>query len=165
MLRVVLLSTEAATPKRPSHRSIAVDSPRILGISYERERFWLQAAARYESGTPVEVNAANLSALRQRPGVDRVDLGRGRVKPRAVVDIAAGLRLLRLGPVAVEAQLDAVNVMNAAYAFNFGNPFSGTHFGPPRTLALKLRLCSAGSGATPGSAAESARRMGGPLSE
>jgi outer membrane receptor protein involved in Fe transport len=137
----------------------------VLGISYERERFWLQAAARYESGTPVEVNAANLPTLRQRPGVDRVDLGRGRVKPRGVLDIAVGLRLLRLGPLAVEAQLDAVNVLNAAYAFNFGNPFSGTHFGPPRALVLKLRLCSAGSGAKPGSAAESAGRMGGPLSE
>ena len=37
---------------------------------------------------------------------------------------------------------EAQNVTDAAYAFNFGNPFSGTHFGPPRTFALKVRLGS-----------------------
>ena len=32
------------------------------------------------------------------------------------------------------------NLANARYAFNFGNPFSGTHFGAPRSAAFGLRL-------------------------
>jgi hypothetical protein len=54
---------------------------------------------------------------------------------------------LRLDRVALEAHLEALNVTDAAFAFNFGNPFSGTHFGPPRTFALKLRLSSIDPGA------------------
>jgi outer membrane receptor protein involved in Fe transport len=115
----------------------------VFGVRYEREgSFWLQATGRYESGTPVEVSASTLQDLRERPGVERVDLAGGRVKPRAVLDFVAGVRLLRLGRVALEARLEAQNVTDAAYAFNFGNPFSGTHFGPPRTFAVKLRLSS-----------------------
>jgi outer membrane receptor protein involved in Fe transport len=115
----------------------------VFGVSYEREGgLWLQATGRYQSGTPVDVAADQLEELRSRPGVDRVDLARGRVKPRAVLDLVAGLRLLRLGRLALEARLEALNVTDAAFAFNFGNPFSGTHFGPPRTFALKLRLGS-----------------------
>ncbi|HSB61667.1 MAG TPA: TonB-dependent receptor [Vicinamibacteria bacterium] len=123
-----------------------------LGVSLERERFWLQASGRYESGTPLEALGGEAEELRERPGADRVDITRGRVKPRTVVDFAAGLRLLRLGSLALEARVEALNVTDAAYAFNFGNPFSGTHFGPPRTFALKLRLASVEPGAASASA-------------
>jgi len=34
----------------------------------------------------------------------------------------------------------ALNVFDQRYAYNFGNPFSGTHFGAPRTLSLAVRL-------------------------
>jgi hypothetical protein len=34
----------------------------------------------------------------------------------------------------------ALNLFNARYAYNFGNPFSGTHFGAPRTLSLAIRF-------------------------
>jgi len=126
----------------------------VFGLSYEREGgFWLEATGRYESGTPVEVSADKLEELGRRPGADRVDLGRGRVKPRAVLDLMAGLRLVRLGRLSLEARLEALNVTDAAYAFNFGNPFSGTHFGPPRTFAVHLRLGSMEAGAGPGKAA------------
>ena len=33
-----------------------------------------------------------------------------------------------------------LNLTDARYAFNFGNPFSGTHFGAPRTFRLDLKL-------------------------
>ena len=32
-----------------------------------------------------------------------------------------------------------LNLTNAEWAYNFGNPFSGTHFGPGRTIQIGLR--------------------------
>ena len=40
----------------------------------------------------------------------------------------------------LSARLTMLNITNRAYAFNFGNPFSGTHFGAPRTLLVELRM-------------------------
>jgi outer membrane receptor protein involved in Fe transport len=34
----------------------------------------------------------------------------------------------------------AENLTNQTYAFNFGNPFSGTHFGAPRRVGLTVRV-------------------------
>jgi hypothetical protein len=31
-----------------------------------------------------------------------------------------------------------LNAFNRRYAFNFGNPFSGTHFGAPRQFRVDL---------------------------
>jgi hypothetical protein len=112
----------------------------LLGLSYQRGSFWVSATGRYESGTPVEVD---LDELLSRPGADRVDFATGRVKPRTVFDLAAGIRLLQFGSLAVEAGAQVLNLTDEAYAYNFGNPFSGTHFGPPRTFTFKLRLASA----------------------
>ena len=78
-----------------------------------------------------------------RPGADRVNFETGRVKPRTVFDLAAGVSVARLGAMTLSASAEVLNLTDAEYAFNFGNPFSGTHFGPPRTFALKLRLASA----------------------
>ena len=39
----------------------------------------------------------------------------------------------------LSARLSVLNVANQAYAFNFGNPFSGTHFGAGRTMLASLR--------------------------
>jgi outer membrane receptor protein involved in Fe transport len=33
-----------------------------------------------------------------------------------------------------------LNLTDARYAFNFGNPFSGTHFGPGRTVQVGGRV-------------------------
>jgi outer membrane receptor for ferric coprogen and ferric-rhodotorulic acid len=33
-----------------------------------------------------------------------------------------------------------MNLFDDRYAYNFGNPFSGTHFGAPRTLSVAARL-------------------------
>jgi outer membrane receptor protein involved in Fe transport len=30
------------------------------------------------------------------------------------------------------------NITDQTYAFNFGNPFSGTHFGAPRRFGMSL---------------------------
>jgi hypothetical protein len=139
-----LLDVGPGTRFTPDHdqRHVAV-----FGLSYERaERLWLRASGRYESGTPLEADTDEQEELRERPGFDRVDLGRGRVKPRFVFDCSAGVRLARWGRFGVEAYVEALNLFDAAYAFNFGNPFSGTHFGAPRTFAVKVRFASLENG-------------------
>ena len=121
----------------------------VFGLNYQRRGFWAAATCRYQSGTPVEVDPDELAGLEGEPGADRVDLQAGRTKPRTVVDLSAGVRLFRMGSATVEAGAEVLNLTDAAYAFNFGNPFSGTHFGPPRTFAFKLRVLTGDHAGSP----------------
>jgi TonB dependent receptor/Carboxypeptidase regulatory-like domain len=106
-------------------------------------RWAATAQARYASGTPVELGDLDdddAEELAERPGAELVDFDRGRVTPRLVVDLSASLRLRRTtwGEIGIAASL--LNAFNRAYAFNFGNPFSGTHFGAPRQIRADLRI-------------------------
>lgn len=97
--------------------------------------------ARYASGTPLEVGELDdddLAELLDRPGADLIDVDRGRVKPRLVVDVTASARLLRAGRGQLSLGASVLNAFNRRYAFNFGNPFSGTHFGAPRQFRVDL---------------------------
>ena len=38
------------------------------------------------------------------------------------------------------SRASALNLFDARYAYNFGNPFSGTHFGAPRTFSVTARV-------------------------
>lgn len=112
------------------------------GLSYEIDGlgFWISAAGRYRSGTPLELEEDQFGELAQRPGADLVDFEAGRVKPYAVFDVQAGQRLLRRRGAELSARASVLNLGNTRYAFNFGNPFSGTHFGAPRSFRFDLRL-------------------------
>ena len=110
------------------------------GLSYEAAGFSAFLSGRYESGTPLEVGDETLDELRSRPGAERVDFDAERVKPRVLFNLTVGKRVVRAGRFDLRAELAVLNLTDAAYAFNFGNPFSGTHFGPPRTLAAKIRV-------------------------
>ncbi len=46
----------------------------------------------------------------------------------------------------MQAQLDLQNIANRKFIYNFGNPFSRTHFGHPRPWADGLNSSSVGSG-------------------
>jgi outer membrane receptor for Fe3+-dicitrate len=112
------------------------------GIGYENDRLglWVALDGRYRSGTPLELDEEGLSELAERPGADLVDLQTGSVKPYTVFDLQAGQRLLRRRGIELSARAAVLNVTNARYAFNFGNPFSGTHFGAPRSFRVDLGL-------------------------
>jgi hypothetical protein len=69
-----------------------------------------------------------------------VDFERGRVRPRIVVDAAVAQSLKRLARAELSVRLLVLNLFNRQYAFNFGNPFSGTHFGARRAVRVELRL-------------------------
>ncbi|MEP7117397.1 MAG: hypothetical protein ABI880_07440, partial [Acidobacteriota bacterium] len=101
------------------------------------------ARARYASGTPVELGDLDddeAAALASRPGAHLIDLDRGRVKPRLVVDVTTSRRLRCTSWGAVTVRASVQNAFGRAYAFNFGNPFSGTHFGAPLTFRLDAQL-------------------------
>jgi outer membrane receptor protein involved in Fe transport len=109
--------------------------------SYENARgLWIAASGRYRTGPPLEVADEERDELRERPGADLVDFEQGRVRPYATLDLQAGQRLVRRGRLELSARAAVLNLTGARYAFNFGNPFSGTHFGAPRGFRLDLRL-------------------------
>lgn len=111
-------------------------------VSYEdgRRRLWVAVGGRYRSGTPLGVTEEELAELAERPGADLVDFERKRVKPYAVFDVQAGKRLIRRQRVELSVRASVLNLTGARYAFNFGNPFSGTHFGARRGVRVDLRL-------------------------
>jgi hypothetical protein len=112
-----------------------------FGVSYDHERFgtsW-SLAGRYESGTPLEVDDDDLDDLEERPGAELVDFDRGRVKPRTVLDLSLTQRLVRGRRVDFDLRFALLNMTGERWAYNFGNPFSGTHFGPGRTFQIRAR--------------------------
>ncbi len=113
-----------------------------FGASYDRDASGFSAAVtgRYESGTPLEVEEEAIDELRERPGASLVDFERGRVKPRAVFDVSVSQRLWRRGGVDLSLRAGVLNLTGRRWAYNFGNPFSGTHFGPGRTAQVGARL-------------------------
>lgn len=108
--------------------------------SHARSGLWTSFSGIYESGVPIEVDPDRLQGLQSLPGADLVDLGRGRVKPWAVFGLSSGLDLSRDARVAVSLQLDIQNLFNSRFVYNFGNPFSGTHFGYPRLWSGRLKF-------------------------
>jgi hypothetical protein len=104
-------------------------------------RMSLTATARYESGTPIELDdEEEADELASRPGAELVDFERGRVEPRFLVSVAAQLPLWRGERAAAQLRASILNLFDERYAYNFGNPFSGTHFGAPRTLTVGVRV-------------------------
>jgi TonB dependent receptor/Carboxypeptidase regulatory-like domain len=113
-------------------------------LSYEdaRRGLWLALGGRYRTGTPLEVSENELAGLVDRPGAELVDFDAERTKAYFLVDAHVGQRLLRGRGVELSARASVTNLTGTRYAFNFGNPFSGTHFGAPRTARVDLRLAS-----------------------
>ncbi|MGH9372482.1 MAG: hypothetical protein ACRD15_13200, partial [Vicinamibacterales bacterium] len=113
-----------------------------FGVMYDANDrgFWASLTGRYESGTPLEIDEEELDELRERPGAALVDFDRGRVRPRAVFDATASKRILRRGGIELSIRAAVLNLTGKRWAYNFGNPFSGTHFGPGRTAQIAARL-------------------------
>lgn len=100
----------------------------------------LSFTLRHETGTPIESSDDEVEDLRSRPGAETVDFDRRRVAARTVVSVQAEVPIWRHGRRSAVLRAAALNLFDARYAYNFGNPFSGTHFGAPRTLSLAVRL-------------------------
>jgi outer membrane receptor for Fe3+-dicitrate len=81
-----------------------------------------------------------LDKSRSAVGAELVNFARRCVKPWTTFDLSAGADLFRDERVAVSAQFDIENLFDRRFVYNFGNPFSGTHFGHPRMLSGRVRL-------------------------
>ncbi len=112
------------------------------GFTYQSvsRGFFASLAARYESGTPLEIEEDDLADLMERPGAELVDFEAGRVRPRTVLDVTVSQTLHRGRRTETSVRVGVLNLTNRTYALNFGNPFSGTHFGAPRAIRAELRI-------------------------
>ncbi|HTM90512.1 MAG TPA: hypothetical protein VL155_20065, partial [Terriglobales bacterium] len=108
--------------------------------SAHRRGLWSSFGGRYESGVPIEVPEDQMARLRTSPGADLVNWSTQRVKPWYVFGWSGGMDLLRRERVIVAAEFDVQNLADRAFVYNFGNPFSGTHFGYPRMVGGRLRF-------------------------
>jgi len=113
-----------------------------FGLTYQlrSKGIWVSFSGRHESGVPLEVDDDELDELRTRPGADLVNFERGRVKPWTTLDLAGGFQLLREKRVTIQTQIAVENIANRRFVYNFGNPFSGTHFGHPRMVNAKIKF-------------------------
>ena len=53
---------------------------------------------------------------------------------------SGGMDLIQQEHFTLAGQLDIQNVANRDFAYNWGNPFSGTHFGYPRLISGSLKI-------------------------
>jgi outer membrane receptor protein involved in Fe transport len=113
-----------------------------FGIIYTTHRsgLWGSFSGQYNSGVPVDLDPDSLAQLMATPNSDLVDFNRGRIKPWSVFNFSTGASLHREKPVMVSPEFDVQNVFNKRFAYNFGNPFSGTHFGYPRIYGVRIKL-------------------------
>jgi hypothetical protein len=114
----------------------------VFGAIYEHARsgFWASIGGRYESGVPLEVDNERLDLLREMPGADLVNFERQRIRPWTIFDVSFGIDLLRKEKTKLKLGFDVQNLANRRFAYNFGSPFEGTHFGHPRLIKGELRL-------------------------
>jgi outer membrane receptor protein involved in Fe transport len=105
-----------------------------------RHGLWTTFTGRYESGVPMELPDLDDAALHALPGSNLVNFDTGRVKPWYVFGWSGGMDLIHNDHFTVGGQLDVQNVADRDFAFNWGNPFSGTHFGYPRLVAGSLKI-------------------------
>jgi len=123
----------------PDHDQFLAASGGVIW-AHARSGATVSATVRHETGTPIERSDEGVEELRDRPGAELVDFERDRVKPRTVASIQVEVPIWRQGRRSVNLRGSVLNLFDARYAYNFGNPFSGTHFGAPRTASLAIRV-------------------------
>jgi outer membrane receptor protein involved in Fe transport len=113
-----------------------------FGVTYQHHRsgLLLSFTGRHESGVPLEVEEEQLDELKSAPGAELVNFERGRVKPRTIFNFSAGVNLFKREKVICTAQIDILNIADKFFAYNFGNPFEGTHFGYGRRWSGGLKI-------------------------
>ena len=80
------------------------------------------------------------AVLTHAPTGSSITLAAGLLFSGATLIVRSALLDRRMHRLLRRERAALLNLADARYAFNFGNPFSGTHFGPPRTLRFDLRL-------------------------
>jgi len=105
----------------------------------ESGRWHVAGGFRFQTGTPVGLDEESVGDLRGRRGSEVVDFDSGRVRAYAVGDVNAEWRFVRRDRMTLAWTAWMENVTNELFAYNFGNAFSGTHFGPRRRVGVGVR--------------------------
>jgi len=106
-------------------------------------RAWLAVGTQWGSGLPADIGEANPNFLLAQYGaaiLSQVNLSRGRVRPNASVDAAAGAELYRREQRTAAFQIQVSNLADRVNVINFASLFSGTAVAPPRSVSAKLKL-------------------------
>lgn len=113
-----------------------------FAVTYDsKERRWFGTfGARHESGVGLEADEDSIIQLMNAPGADLVNFDRGRVRPWTIFNLQAGWHLSRNEKHAVRLESNIENIFNHRFAYNFGSPFEGTHFGHPRLVGGRLTV-------------------------
>ncbi len=111
-----------------------------FGLTYTRRNWWASLSGRHESGVGLEVDAERLEELKEERGAELVNFDRRRVRPWTLFDFSTGVDLWSDERVSVSAQFDIQNFSDHRFAYNFGNPFEGTHFGYPRLFSGRIKF-------------------------
>jgi hypothetical protein len=107
-----------------------------------RGPLWAGGSARFDSG--LVANPSDPGEVAADPDfadlLPYVDLGAAtpRVRPRTIVDLAAGLEFPESGRKRWSVQVSVTNVTNRTALFNFQSVFVGTRLVQPRTVSLRL---------------------------
>lgn len=105
-------------------------------------RAWMAVGGSYGSGLPIEEGVISQQSLAQQYGariLDRVNLGRGRVRPSFAMDYSGGADLWKHESRSIRLQADVLNLTDRLNVVNFSGLFSGTALGYPRSFALRLQ--------------------------
>ena len=111
-----------------------------LTYAAPKRGIWTSFSGRYESGVPLELPDLGNDELHALPGANLVNFDTGRVKPWYMFGWSAGMNVVEKEHFKLGAQLDIQNLATRDFAFNWGNPFSGTHVGYPRLIAGSLKF-------------------------
>lgn len=105
-----------------------------------KPRFWIAGGIQYDSGLPFDFNGDPATVLRQygQQVLDRINFGRGRIRPSFLTNASAGADLHKSDHLVVKLQIDGQNLTNVLNVIDFGGLFSGNAIGPSRSVGLRL---------------------------
>lgn len=103
-------------------------------------RLWMAGGADYGSGLPFDFTGTYQEALEEygQEVVDRINFGRGRVRPSLSINASLGADLHKSDRLVVRLQADGQNLNNRLNVIDFGGLFSGNAIGPSRSYLLRL---------------------------
>ncbi|MCI0486340.1 MAG: TonB-dependent receptor [Blastocatellia bacterium] len=111
---------------------------------YAPARVWLALGGRHDSGYSVELedDVSREDFERRFPAkiLDRVNLERGFVKPRTVLNFSVGKEVDINDRAQLSAQFNIQNLTDRFYLITFGSLFTGTNTGGPRSFSGKLSI-------------------------
>jgi hypothetical protein len=111
-----------------------------FGVTYaHKSGFWTTFTGRYDSGVPSEIDPSDATSGEIDPRIAaELDFNRGRIKPRALFNTAAGYELMHETSHPIGLQFGVNNLTDRLYLYNFRSIFSGTHVGRPREFTGRI---------------------------